>query len=511
MKAKQERQVQKTARRGIWTRKVRWAILGTVAGAALLSQQAKAQFYCEMTFVPWIAYGILQFVEGAVVSGFFGPPGGVAPSMMRDLTKQTETFLTGGDDPAAINGMKRGVQNAATNGVEKVTVGLPGAGFINALVGGAINVAVNDTMNIGGLGFMDSMMRGRLDEFWKDLREALQGVTMQLYGSDVNNSRLMSSMQDASGLTASAVVHQGYEMQSRKQNLVAEDTCRFDTVAHTMGRAESYGRNMSNAYAVQASAVGNGTQGTVGALSRGGYSQAMHSSYVTKYCDPDDNGGQSPCAGAPPPLKLRGATTSPSKVTGVDTLDVVNNPSDPQDPSTADKLQALSGLVSNITNEKPPPIIPKAALNTSAGKEAVAFNRQIATQMDALKGTIFSVIGDRMPAQSDPSNPKDNAYASEVQSMRQANGVNDAAPVPSLRESLRAVEENLANPNWYMNLGDSGGTIAQKELYLKAYNTMVLYWLIEKQEKISNAYAIELSNMVAKYRDRGGQMGEMPF
>jgi hypothetical protein len=67
---------------------------------------------------------------------------------------------------------------------------------------------------------------------------------------------------------------------------------------------------------------------------------------------------------------------------------------------------------------------------------------------------------------------------------------------PSLREIRASVIEQLWDPNYYKNLYDDPSTVAQKEVYLKAYGLMMLYDMISKQEKISNAYAVETANVL---------------
>ncbi len=69
-------------------------------------------------------------------------------------------------------------------------------------------------------------------------------------------------------------------------------------------------------------------------------------------------------------------------------------------------------------------------------------------------------------------------------------------PPPASREVRRSIIEQLWDPSYYKNLYDNPSTIAQKELYLKAYGLVMLYDMISKQEKISNAYAIETANIL---------------
>jgi hypothetical protein len=75
-------------------------------------------------------------------------------------------------------------------------------------------------------------------------------------------------------------------------------------------------------------------------------------------------------------------------------------------------------------------------------------------------------------------------------------GVGNAALNPSVREIRESVIEQLWDPEYYKDLYDNPSTVLQKELYLKAYSLVMLNDIISKQEKISNAYAIETADML---------------
>ena len=122
-------------------------------------------------------------------------------------------------------------------------------------------------------------------------------------------------------------------------------------------------------------------------------------------------------------------------------------------------------------------------------------------ELDAVGALVYSVVADRMPGQE----------ALNIQKMRQRMGVMDASATPSTREIRESLIEQLWDPNYYKELYDNPGTIAQKELYLKAYSVMMLYDMIEKQEKISNVYAVETANMLNRSASgRGSASGGMP-
>jgi hypothetical protein len=114
--------------------------------------------------------------------------------------------------------------------------------------------------------------------------------------------------------------------------------------------------------------------------------------------------------------------------------------------------------------------------------------------MDAVNALMYSVLADRAPGPV--ATPDDKARALEIQLMREQEGVTTASATPSAHEIRQAIVEQLWDPEYYKNLYDNPTTVGQKEIYLKAYNLMMLYDLIDRQEKISNVYAIETSNLL---------------
>ncbi len=153
------------------------------------------------------------------------------------------------------------------------------------------------------------------------------------------------------------------------------------------------------------------------------------------------------------------------------------------------RCRRWTSLMFNVTGYMVPEPILSTALGTAPGIEQMFLRREYMAQMAAAGSLLYSVVADRAPGQKAP----------EVQLMRERMGVQStnpletpyASPTPSVREIRQSIIEQLWDPSYYQNLYDNPSTIAQKELYLKAYSLVMLYDMISKQEKISNAYAIE--------------------
>lgn len=457
---------------------------------------AFAQFFCEPFFVPMFAEVILEEVQDYAVRQILFPPSGLFPDLVLEpATTEVQSMLAGNDQLDS-------------------PIPLPVRGEVGSALKDFISILprlADVNFNYGGLGYMDITMRKRLDDFWHDLRNALAAMTTQIYSSGINTARLIASINDAGGISTGALGHQDMEIDAKLQHVVSDESCQFDTVATNLGVARAVSTAVTNAYADEFNAIGNGRVGTPG-QSGGSFRNMRFQLYKNKFCDIYSNGGAAPCSLAARQEEPETASSSLIKSAGAQ-----STPAQPAQPNAAvtpgktifaqdtidmsdpDTREAARELIFNITGYEPPPLIPAKALESAPGREQMLMNREYLTQMDVVSSLAWGVIADRAPS----------AASTQVQQMRQKAGQPNASLNPSERETIQAIVDNLSKPEYYVNLGDSGGTITQKEVYLKAYNAMLLYKLIEKQEKISAAYAVETANMVKKYKDRGSQRKEV--
>ena len=149
-------------------------------------------------------------------------------------------------------------------------------------------------------------------------------------------------------------------------------------------------------------------------------------------------------------------------------------------------LEAADSMIFNVTGYQVPEPIVAGALGTTAGIEQMFMRREYMAQMSAAGSLLYSAMADRAPG----------VEALSVQMMRQMMGAPNPSLKPSVREIRQSIIEQLWDPNFYKNLGDNPATMAEKELYLKAYGLTMLYDMISKQEKISTAYAVETATLL---------------
>lgn len=336
---------------------------------------------------------------------------------------------------------------------------------------------------------MENIIQARMRKFWEDWEDALKSMTIQVNAGVADQSRQMSSLFDSSNLTDTARTLQRAEVQAHQTYAPTEAGCRFDTFAISRSQAGRVSRAMSTALAAQMTDYGNAKAGTPAASGgQGAVLKSRFDTYRSRFCDSDSNGGGAACgstSAAAPNAHILPSVT----LFGKETLDMTDE----------NTRVAVTELAYNITGYQPPATIDPKVLESPQGKESRQNNRGYLAQMDAVNALIFSIVGERTPVQSLASESGGEVNNSQyVQQMRQRMGIGNASANASEREIRQAVMEQLWDPSFYVNLTTDANGISQQEVFLQAYNLMLLYRMQEKVEKISNAYAIEAGNMLDK-------------
>lgn len=346
---------------------------------------------------------------------------------------------------------------------------------------------------IASLEAMETALNQRMRRFWRDWEEALKAMTTQLNAGVTDQARQMSSLFDSSNLTETARGFQRREFEARQNFRPTDEGCRFDTVAVPLTKASGTTRAATNMLAQTTSQLANNNAGTPAANGPAGVVRTRFEEYRNRFCDHLANGGNTACGGSSattPNAHLMPSVT----LFGRETLDMTN----------PDIAIAVNELIYNITGFEPPETIENSVLNGAAGKEQRQHNRSYLAQMDAVNALGFSIVAERAPTNADGSD--------QVREIRQRVGINDASANPSEREIRQSIMEQLWDPGYYVGLTDGATSVSQKEVFLQAYNLMLLYRMFEKAEKIATAQAIEAGNILDRKATslRGGGRNELP-
>ena len=346
----------------------------------------------------------------------------------------------------------------------------------------ALSIEATQSFLIKSIDTMEDTVLKSLEKMWDNWLLALKDMTAQLSGSLNDGTRHLDSLFDSSNETENERLLQETEHRAKKQYQTTDQGCRFDTSARYLNSTMRTGNFISQGMTKNQSVEGNNQAGTNGAVGQSGENKGRFATYQSTFCDAVSNNGYPGCA---TPGTMPNADTMPAKTLfGKETIDWNGD-----NQVDKDERAAVEALTYNITGfEVPDPFAP-GILTSTAGKEARAHDREYLAQMDAVSSLVTSLVGERMPS---------GKPTPEIQALRNKLGVTDASDHASEREIRQSVIEQLWDPNYWVDLGDSPGTTAQKEVYLQAYNLMMLYKIVEKTEKIANAYAIETANMLDK-------------
>lgn len=343
-------------------------------------------------------------------------------------------------------------------------------------------IEIENTQNflLASLDVMEDTILDTLKKFWDNWLLALKDQTAQLSGSLSDGTRHLDSLFDSSNETQNERLLQETEGKAKKQYQTTDQGCRFDTAARTLNSTMRTAKFVSQGIAKDLAVQGSNEVGTAGEQGRGQEQKSRYGTYQSTFCDPNNNAGYAGCTTAG---TLPNADTLPAKTLfGKETIDWNSD-----SKIDKDERAAIEALTYNITGFDVPSPFPLGVIDSPAGKQQRARDREYLAQMDAVGSLVTSLVGERMPSAKPTP---------EVQQLRQKLGVTDASDHASEREIRQSVVEQLWDPNYWVDLGDSPGTTAQKEVYLQAYNLLMLYKIIGKTEKIANAYAIETANML---------------
>ncbi len=348
---------------------------------------------------------------------------------------------------------------------------------------------------------MNANVLNRMSAMWKDWDEAWRAMAAQLGAGISDQTRQLSSIAEAYNDRDAAAVLQDREYEAKRNSQPSVEGCGFDTSARYSNSARLRGKGLSSALANNLKKMGVNNKGTPAAQGAASAQKSQWADYITVFCDPTTNGGSAGCTTAG---VLANADVMPGKtIYGYDTI--------PMEDENVRK--AVNALTYNVIGYKIPDPIQQSELKASTGKEKRNTSREYLTQMDAVSALVTNQIAERSPGEAAP----------EIKAKRLANGVHAcasgslasgscASDKPSEWEIRQATIEDVRNPNYYVNLADSGDSTVQKEVLLQAFNTMMLYKLLEKSEYISNAYAVQTSNMLERTdRSRGSGSKNAPI
>jgi|GEM_PF-1178533 len=315
------------------------------------------------------------------------------------------------------------------------------------------------------------------------IEDGLKPLAVQIGTSKLGGNLQAAKFEDAAAAQENTMQKQLGQYRSTMNYKPSPQDYRFDSKARFLRLGEKVGITSSSSFAQVFAKIGSNRTGGDSELAGISLENKRWLEYQ-KFCDPLSNGGNSGCEKESADDKSNLHIMPSKSIFAKDTIDFVNEPH---------MLEALKELSFNITGYDVSPSMSKGTVTSVAGVEGLLRNRTYVARMDAVSSMLYSIMADRFPISKEEvsgSNP--------VQDTRTALGAAFPSATPSFYETHKSFIEELWTPGYYMDLLDNSYTIERKEIYLQAYGLMMLSKIIEKQEKISNAYAIETAAMLSK-------------
>lgn len=319
---------------------------------------------------------------------------------------------------------------------------------------------------------MKTAFFGVLNIFWSEWREALEDMTKQLHTNIVEKQKQESQSKDADSII---LAERAIEKEKEETREEPDDYLPPPVMTRNI-ETESLRDALSTGYAKDFNMLGNNNKNTPAGSGKASLQKSRWEIYRDKFCDKDANNG---AAGCTDPLPTANMHVLPSKtIFGKLT----------QDLDEEDYRDALKELMFNISGYAPGNPIQKSALGSATGLQTRQQNREYMAQMDTVGSLIYATAAERAPGDVD----------THIQDRRKSLGFLDASPTPSHRETRQSMVDTVRNPWYYISLLKPWTNVSKRELHLKAYNLVMLYDMIERQEKISTVYAIEAANLLEK-------------
>lgn len=358
------------------------------------------------------------------------------------------------------------VQDQFTVSMVLNMIGTPGSGWISLL---------DELRARLGLMQRDSVM-ATLNQFWTHWGGAWKDMTAQL-SSGINFQTLQwGRYNDTTNTLSTGLLIEKQRLKSKLQYQPTDAACRFDTLATYMTPSRETSRALENGYEWDLMKWGNNEVGSYAEFGPGNLENWMWKVYVKYFCDYRAEGGHGN-AGCTADIDTKNLDVVPSKMLfSRDTVDLTKY-------STR---MAMLHMIYNISAYKVPMPMLKGSMNSPQGMAKTLDRREYLAKMNAVNALLYNVIADRAPGPRAPL----------VKDLRESMGADATSIHPSGHEVRQAFIEQLWSPAYYADLYDNPSTVAQKEVYLRAYNLMMLYDMINKQERISNVYAIQTSNIL---------------
>ena len=334
------------------------------------------------------------------------------------------------------------------------------------------------------------------DTFWYyNLRPAMMDQTDQLVTMDQDQNMQLGKFQSGSDMSRTDRTLQVQEVQSHRELRPGENICQAATVSGGMTRAYTFSRAYGSAAPAERGRRGRHVKGTPAAQGPGADQKDRWDTYVSKYCDPNENAGASGCSAAGAQVG-RDIDVS-GEVFSKDTIDLKN-------PATK---AAIDDMITNIAEPTVSEPIPEQAIasNSSQGHEAMLQAQSYNAKRQVVFDALYHVVSRRAPGA---------ANKEFIAPMREAAGVatTTLSENPSHFEIMDVMmAERFRTGNYSVSQVDEPENNTREMVVQQAFQAMQLSDQLDLLDKLSLVLAADIADNVSMSKSRVEDTTETPL
>jgi hypothetical protein len=322
-----------------------------------------------------------------------------------------------------------------------------------------------------------------IDTFWYyNMRPAMQEQTEQLNVQETATIRDRGGFEDASEQNRLVNQMNRVEVDSIREYQPGENVCVAGTITGGMARANVISRAYARAAPVEKFNRTDNRGGGPAAASRAGDASARFDNYVARYCNPQDNGGQSACTGGTPFMDADIDVTG--QIFAKDTIDLT-------DPDTQ---RSVDDLIRNIAEPFTVNNIPPEALTSAQGKQMMLELEAYKAKRQLIYTALDFIVSRRAPGS------QMGAFLGEMRDVAGVNAV-DISANPSHNEIMEVMmNERFRTGAYSVDQIDSPENNEREMVIQQAFQVMQMHDQLDLMDRYALMLAAETGVEASKFR-----------
>lgn len=336
--------------------------------------------------------------------------------------------------------------------------------------------------------FEDNLFTWLNDWFENRYLPAAKDMTKELAAMQIDQSRTLGSMMDASSMNEMTDEMREKEIEATRRYRPAAQTCQLDTAARSQTNAYRMSRAVNRGFAKDQQNHGLNVAGTPAGTSRAADTKALWDQYVADFCDPargDQGCGVAP--GTPGTMPGKHADLAGLLWGEKQTIDMVN-------PDTQRLVSAVQRFLINPLSTD---LVPAGAVSSGEGQRSILMRRARQARLNTVNNAVGQMIAERVGGSG----------STTTQAMMTAGG--KTAATASANPSYREIQESMTraryyNPDYIVRIVDEPEVVLREQGAVNAIRLQQLNDLYHRQEEMVFMEAASYANRLDKRQPASG-------